>query len=49
MGAVLKAGGSSYSSVVKTTLMLADMADFAVVNKARGRILQRGALFFLPY
>lgn len=32
--AVLEAGGASYASVVKTTIYLADMADFAAVNEA---------------
>jgi len=31
--AVLEASGSSLSSVVKTTIFLADMADFATVNE----------------
>ncbi|QCE01715.1 TdcF protein [Vigna unguiculata] len=33
MGEILKAGGASYSSVVKTTIMLADLEDFTVVNQ----------------
>ncbi|CAM6084717.1 unnamed protein product [Calypogeia fissa] len=33
MGEILKAGGASYESVVKTTIMLADLADFQAVNK----------------
>lgn len=32
MGEILKAGGASYSSVVKTTIMLADLKDFKKVN-----------------
>ncbi|MEW5313965.1 MAG: hypothetical protein WDW38_005495 [Sanguina aurantia] len=32
MGAILEAAGGSYSSVVKTTILLADMADFGKVN-----------------
>ena len=32
MGAVLAEAGSDYSKVVKTTIFLADMNDFAVVN-----------------
>lgn len=32
LGAVLEAGGASMASVVKTTVFLADMADFAAVN-----------------
>uniref|UniRef100_A0A7S2YUT5 Uncharacterized protein n=2 Tax=Pycnococcus provasolii TaxID=41880 RepID=A0A7S2YUT5_9CHLO len=33
MGAVLEAGGASYSSVVKTLVLLDDMDDFAAVNE----------------
>lgn len=33
VGAVLKAAGSDFSKVVKTTCFLADMADFAAFNK----------------
>ncbi|XP_030542932.1 reactive Intermediate Deaminase A, chloroplastic [Rhodamnia argentea] len=33
MGEILKAGGASYSSVVKTTIMLADLQDFKKVNE----------------
>ena len=33
LGAVLSAGGASFASVVKTTIFLARMADFAVVNE----------------
>nr|BAC66487.1 translation-inhibitor protein [Gentiana triflora]BAD00048.1 perchloric acid soluble translation inhibitor protein homolog [Gentiana triflora] len=32
MGEILKASGASYSSVVKTTIMLADLNDFKKVN-----------------
>lgn len=32
LGNVLAAAGASYAHVVKTTIFLADMADFAVVN-----------------
>lgn len=32
MGAILEAAGGSYSNVVKTTILLADMADFAKVG-----------------
>jgi 2-iminobutanoate/2-iminopropanoate deaminase len=32
LGAVLEAGGLSYADVVKTTLFLLDMNDFAAVN-----------------
>ncbi len=33
VGAVLKAAGSDFGKVVKTTCFLADMADFAAFNK----------------
>ena len=33
MGAVLKAGGSSYAHVVKTTVFLTDLNDFGAMNK----------------
>ncbi len=32
MGAILEAAGASYENVVKTTILLSDMADFAKVN-----------------
>src|SRR5262249_9550181 len=34
--AVLKAGGASFAQVVKTTIFLADLADFAAVNEIYG-------------
>ncbi|XP_028796762.1 reactive Intermediate Deaminase A, chloroplastic [Neltuma alba] len=37
MGEILKAGGASYSSVVKTTIMLADLNDFKKVNEIYGK------------
>lgn len=33
LGAVLEAGGASFDSVVKTTIFLSDMNDFATVNE----------------
>jgi 2-iminobutanoate/2-iminopropanoate deaminase len=36
LGAVLAAGGASFASVVKTTIYLADLADFAAVNEVYG-------------
>ena len=33
LGAILKEAGSDYSKVVKTTIFLADMNDFAKVNE----------------
>ncbi|MCI0403265.1 MAG: RidA family protein [Acidobacteria bacterium] len=35
--AVLEAGGSSLGQVVKTTVFLADMSDFAAMNEVYGR------------
>ena len=37
LGAVLEAGGSSRDRVVKTTIYLADMADFAACNGVYAR------------
>jgi 2-iminobutanoate/2-iminopropanoate deaminase len=37
--AVLDAAGASWASVVKTTIFLADMADFAAVNEVYARAL----------
>ena len=36
LGAVLAAAGASFASVVKTTIFLADMGDFAAVNGVYG-------------
>ena len=36
LGAVLKAGGRSFGDVVRTTVFLADMNDFAAVNDVYG-------------
>jgi len=36
LGAVLAEAGADFSSVVKTTIYLADMADFATVNEVYG-------------
>lgn len=33
VGAILKAAGTDYGKVLKTTIFLADMNDFAAVNK----------------
>jgi 2-iminobutanoate/2-iminopropanoate deaminase len=33
LGELLKAGGADYAHVVRTTIFLADMNDFAVVNE----------------
>ncbi|MBE5040109.1 RidA family protein [Ructibacterium gallinarum] len=37
LGALLEAGGSSFSKAVKTTCFLADMNDFAVFNEIYGK------------
>jgi 2-iminobutanoate/2-iminopropanoate deaminase len=39
--AVLEAGGASFDKVVKTTIFVADMADFARVNETYGRYFQK--------
>ena len=39
LGNVLEAAGCTFEDVVKTTIFLADMADFAVVNGVYGRFL----------
>ncbi len=36
LGAVLQAAGSSFAQVVKATIFLTDLGDFAVVNKVYG-------------
>jgi 2-iminobutanoate/2-iminopropanoate deaminase len=37
VGALLTAGGRSFADVVRTTVFLADMNDFAVVNEVYGQ------------
>jgi len=37
VGAVLAAGGASFDTVVKTTVFLADMAEFAAMNEVYGQ------------
>ena len=37
LGAVLAAAGASFASVVKTTIFLADLQDFANVNEVYAR------------
>jgi 2-iminobutanoate/2-iminopropanoate deaminase len=39
LGAVLREAGASWGTVVKTTIFLADMADFVRVNEVYGRVL----------
>ena len=41
--AVLDAAGGSWGDVVKTTIFLVDMADFATVNAIYGRFVDRSA------
>jgi 2-iminobutanoate/2-iminopropanoate deaminase len=36
IGEILKAGGASFDNVVRTTVFLADMNDFAAMNDAYG-------------
>lgn len=37
LGAVLKAAGCSFKNVVRTTIYLTDLGDFAVVNETYGK------------
>ena len=37
IGAILTAAGSDWSKVVKTTILLEDMGDFAAVNAVYGK------------
>ncbi len=39
LAAVLEAAGSGFEDVVKTTIFLADMDDFAAVNEVYGRTI----------
>jgi 2-iminobutanoate/2-iminopropanoate deaminase len=39
LGAVLDAAGLAWADVVKTTIFLADIADFAAVNAVYGRFM----------
>ena len=38
IGAILKAAGYSYENVVKTTCLLADISDFADMNKVYAEV-----------
>lgn len=40
LGAVLEASGSGWSRVVKTTVFLADMSDFAAFNDVYGAVVK---------
>src|SRR5262245_35526425 len=39
--AVLAAGGASFASVVKTTIYLVDLADFAAINEVYGAYFEK--------
>jgi|SRR5579884_1871954 len=41
LGAVLEAGGMSYADVVKTTVFLIDMNDFAAVNEVYAKYFDK--------
>ena len=41
LGEILKAGGAGYNNVVKTTIYLADMADFKAVNEVYAEFFDR--------
>jgi 2-iminobutanoate/2-iminopropanoate deaminase len=41
LAAVLKAAGSGLDRIVKTTVFLADMSDFAAMNEVYGRFFQK--------
>lgn len=43
MKAVLKEAGATPANVVKTTVLLTDMADFAAVNEVYARVFDRDA------
>ena len=38
LGEVLTAGGATWADVAKTTIFLADLADFAIVNRLYGEV-----------
>lgn len=40
VGALLEAAGATYADVVKTTVLLADIADFAAVNEVYGSFFE---------
>jgi 2-iminobutanoate/2-iminopropanoate deaminase len=43
LGAILKAANAGYGDIVKTTVFLRDLADFAVVNKIYEDYFEKGA------
>jgi hypothetical protein len=46
MSAILKAAGCSMNDVVKTTVLLADMGDFAAVNAIYAQSMCRRVCLF---
>ncbi len=44
LGAILEAAGASFDNVVRTTVYLADMNDFAIVNEIYGTYFSSPAL-----
>jgi len=44
LGAILEAGGSGLENVLKTTVFLADIADFAAMNEVYAQFFAGGAL-----
>ena len=43
IGALLQAAGAGFEHVVRTTVFLADMNDFAAMNEVYGRLRRRSA------
>jgi 2-iminobutanoate/2-iminopropanoate deaminase len=43
IGAILKAGGATFDNVARTTVYLADMADFAAMNAVYGEFFSSPA------
>lgn len=39
IGAILRAAGSDYSDILKTTIYLVDLADFAIVNEIYAKFI----------
>jgi len=48
LGAILEAAGMGYANVVKTTVLLADMGDFAAMNEVYARYFTSGPASGLP-
>lgn len=49
IGAILKSANSSYDKVVKTTVLLRDMNDYAKVNEIYSQCKHSFVDFFLKY